>query len=89
MLSDGAAVVRIATPDVEKAAALLQQLGLQGVQPDPAREELRARLGDAAPEEVARAVVTAGLRLRGLAVERPDLEDLFVALTGEGFDVLQ
>jgi hypothetical protein len=29
------------------------------------------------------------LRLRGMAVERPDLEDLFVALTGEGFDVLQ
>jgi ABC-2 type transport system ATP-binding protein len=89
VLSDGAAVVRIATPDVAETAALLQRMGLQGVQPDPAREELRARLGDAAPEEVARAVVTGGLRLRGLAVERPDLEDLFVALTGEGFDVLQ
>jgi ABC-2 type transport system ATP-binding protein len=89
VLSDGAAVVRIATPDVEETAALLQRMGLQGVQPDPAREELRARLGDAAPEDVARAVVAAGLRLRGLAVERPDLEDLFVALTGEGFDVLQ
>ncbi|MCW2501537.1 MAG: hypothetical protein JWN87_3213, partial [Frankiales bacterium] len=28
-------------------------------------------------------------RLRGLVVERPALEDLFVSLTGEGFDVLR
>ena len=47
-----------------------------------------ARLGEAAAEDVAAALVTAGVRLRGLQVERPDLEDLFVSITGEGFDVL-
>jgi ABC-2 type transport system ATP-binding protein len=46
-------------------------------------------LGDVAAEEVADALVRAGVRVRGLAVERPDLEDLFVSLTGEGFDVLR
>jgi ABC-2 type transport system ATP-binding protein len=29
------------------------------------------------------------VRVRGFAVERASLEDLFVALTGEGFDVVQ
>ena len=39
-------------------------------------------------EDVATALVHAGARVRGLTVERPDLEDLFVSITGEGFDVL-
>jgi ABC-2 type transport system ATP-binding protein len=33
--------------------------------------------------------VQAGVRVRGFAVERESLEDRFVALTGEGFDVAQ
>ena len=40
-------------------------------------------------EDIAKALVDAGVRLRGLTVERPDLEDLFVSITGEGFDVLR
>ena len=39
-------------------------------------------------EEIAQALVHNGVRLRGLTVERPVLEDLFVAITGEGFDVV-
>jgi ABC-2 type transport system ATP-binding protein len=31
--------------------------------------------------------VHAGVPVRGLATVRPSLEDLFVGLTGEGFDV--
>ncbi|MDO9396656.1 MAG: ABC transporter ATP-binding protein, partial [Herbiconiux sp.] len=34
-------------------------------------------------------LVAASVRVRGFAVERPSLEDLFVELTGEGFDVAQ
>nr|WP_218870196.1 ATP-binding cassette domain-containing protein [Herbiconiux flava] len=41
------------------------------------------------PEHVVAALVGAGVRVRGVAVDRPSLEDSFVALTGEGFDVLQ
>ena len=33
------------------------------------------------------ALVAAGVGVRGFAVQAPSLEDLFVSLTGEGFDV--
>ena len=55
---------------------------------DPQTGALTARLGDLAGRGVARALVTDGVRLRELGVDRPDLEDLFVSITGEGFDVL-
>ena len=48
-----------------------------------------ADLGNRAPEELCRALVEAGVGVRGFTVERPSLEDTFVALTGEGFDVAQ
>ncbi|RFA07732.1 multidrug ABC transporter ATP-binding protein [Subtercola boreus] len=41
------------------------------------------------PEHIVAALVAGGVRVRGFAVERATLEDLFVALTGEGFDVAQ
>jgi ABC-2 type transport system ATP-binding protein len=47
----------------------------------------RAALGEIAAEEVTASLVRAGVRVRGLAVVRPGLEELFVELTGEGFDV--
>ncbi len=37
--------------------------------------------------ELNAALVTAGVRVRGFGVERASLEDAFLALTGEGFDV--
>lgn len=39
------------------------------------------------PEDVVAALVAAGVRVRGFAVEEGSLEDRFVELTGEGFDV--
>jgi ABC-2 type transport system ATP-binding protein len=42
---------------------------------------------DAAPESVVSALVAAGVRVRGFEVSSPSLEDRFVELTGEGFDV--
>ena len=33
------------------------------------------------------ALVNDGVPVMGFAVQRPSLEDLFVSLTGEGFDV--
>lgn len=41
------------------------------------------------PEAVVAALVAAGVRVRGFATEQVSLEDRFVALTGEGFDVVQ
>jgi ABC-2 type transport system ATP-binding protein len=40
-------------------------------------------------EDVAAALVGGGVRLRGLAVRSSSLEERFVELTGEGFDVEQ
>ena len=41
------------------------------------------------PEQVVAALVSAGVRVRGFALEQGSLEDRFVELTGEGFDVAQ
>ena len=41
------------------------------------------------PEVISTALMNAGVRLRGFSVEEPSLEERFVELTGEGFDVVQ
>jgi ABC-2 type transport system ATP-binding protein len=89
VLEDGAAVLRVTTPDLDVATAALARLGLGSVRTDAERSWVEARLGVTPTEDVAAELHTAGVRLRGLTVERPDLETLFVSLTGEGFDVLQ
>lgn len=77
--------VRVETSDAACAADVLSGLGLSdaAIVDDGAQ----AVLGDVAPERVAAALVAAGVGLRGFVVERPGLEDVFVDLTGEGFDV--
>ena len=87
VLSDGAAVIKIVTPDLEQAHAILLRLGLVDVTVDAEHGALEAPLAGLAAEDVAEALVSAKIRLRGLAITRPHLEDLFVSLTGEGFDV--
>ena len=51
------------------------------------RGEVVATLGAVEPERVVAALVHADVPVRGFAVTTPSLEDLFVSLTGEGFDV--
>jgi ABC-2 type transport system ATP-binding protein len=86
VLADGAPVMTVDTPDVELARTTLDRLGLPLVDGDA---PVAARLGALEVEDVARALFEAGVRLRGLNVDRPDLEQLFVSITGEGFDVLR
>ena len=45
--------------------------------------------GFPSPEKLVADLVAAGVRVRGFAVEQGSLEDRFVELTGEGFDVAQ
>lgn len=45
--------------------------------------------GSVTPESIVAALVADGVRVRGFTVERGSLEERFVALTGEGFDVAQ
>jgi ABC-2 type transport system ATP-binding protein len=87
----GAARISVRTGDVESAAKVFEKLGL--ADPAPGDEVISAALGDLAglgedaPEKICAELVHAGVGVRGLAVETPSLEDLFVGLTGEGFDV--
>ena len=76
-------VIRTAQPG--EAARLLGTLGLADVR--SADGEVSAQLADHAPERICRELVLAGVGVAGLDTPRPSLEDLFVRLTGEGFDV--
>lgn len=78
--------VLVTTPDTEAAARTLAELGIGVVAAAPGG--VSAPLPAALPvERVAAALVGANVRLRGLSVSGSSLEDLFVELTGEGFDV--
>ncbi|RDV44636.1 ABC transporter ATP-binding protein [Leifsonia sp. ku-ls] len=80
--------VAVETPDTAVAAATLRRFGLDAV---PTGSGVEAALGAGAPraEELAAALVADGVRLRGFAVRSSSLEERFVELTGEGFDVEQ
>lgn len=77
--------VRVTTPAPGPAAATLERLGLSDV--TATGSEVGAALGETAPEQIVAALVADGVPVRGFEVRRPRLEDLFVSLTGEGFDV--
>ncbi len=75
----------VETDRPEEAAGVLRGLGLSDVETAPARAT--GVLGDLPAEKVVEALVHAGVPVRGFSVVAPDLEELFVSLTGEGFDV--
>ncbi|MGH3096641.1 MAG: ATP-binding cassette domain-containing protein [Streptosporangiales bacterium] len=81
-----AARLSVCTPDVELAAATMRDLGLADV--SPAQERVEVDPGEVAAEDVCAALVRAGVRVRELTSVVPSLEDSFVRLTGEGFDVV-
>jgi ABC-2 type transport system ATP-binding protein len=84
----GRARVRLETPDPALAIPVLEKFGMS-VQPSKDSPELAATVGDTVPEPdaVVAALVRAKVRVRGFALETPSLEDRFVSLTGEGFNV--
>ena len=49
--------------------------------------EVSAQLAGDQPERICAELVAAGVGVRGLGVVTPSLEELFVGLTGEGFDI--
>src|SRR5262249_4599164 len=77
--------VRVDTADPGLAASTCVQFGLSGVERHGFG--VTAVLDGTVPEELCAALVRAGVPVRGFAVQSEDLEDVFVALTGEGFDV--
>ena len=80
-----AAAIWVVTADGALAAKVLTETGLDDVRADGG--QVTAQLGDQLPEDICARLVHAGVRVAGLGTRRPSLEDLFVELTGEGFDV--
>ncbi|SDK20200.1 ABC-2 type transport system ATP-binding protein [Cryobacterium psychrotolerans] len=100
----GESRVRVRTPDIAAALRVLAALGLAPEQTEPPGRAggdgnddshddgvVSAPLApDSRPAEaIVAALVAGGVRVRGFTVERASLEDRFVALTGEGFDIAQ
>jgi ABC-2 type transport system ATP-binding protein len=83
--SRGAARVQIDTAEPERARKVLEARGLADVQ--IAGRLVTAQLGMEPTERLCEELVHAGVPVSGLGTLRPSLEDLFVELTGEGFDV--
>jgi ABC-2 type transport system ATP-binding protein len=77
--------VRVVTAQPSAATSVLSRLGVTDVTTTDG--EVRGSPGDQRPEDLLAALVHAGVPVRGFAVTTPSLEDLFVDLTGEGFDV--
>jgi ABC-2 type transport system ATP-binding protein len=82
---------RVLTDRPADAARVLRELGLTEVTAEPGGAggpgSVSGALGAIAPEKVVAALVHDGVPVRGFAADAADLEDLFVSLTGEGFDV--
>jgi len=83
--SRGTVRLLVRTTEPGLAAEVLTGLGLADV--TAADGTVSAQLGELAPELACARLVQAGVPVAGLETPRPSLEDLFVQLTGEGFDV--
>jgi ABC-2 type transport system ATP-binding protein len=87
--AEGTHRVRIETPDPGPAGQVLARLGLEPDAAEGATVTAALPAGGQAAEDIVVALVSAGVRVRGFAVTGLSLEERFVALTGEGFDVAQ
>ncbi|MGW7573531.1 ATP-binding cassette domain-containing protein [Streptomyces sp. NPDC054765] len=96
--SRGRGRLTVTTPDPGEAVRVLKEHGLTGVEVTDDRvtgelPDTDTPLGapDGGPPldlaDLNAALVHAGVRVRGFGTERASLEDVFVQLTGEGFDV--
>jgi ABC-2 type transport system ATP-binding protein len=78
--------LNLRTPDVDLAIATLNSLDIE------ARNEngfVKANIlhNFIAAEDIVEALVKCGVKIQGFTLEAPQLEERFVSLTGEGFDV--
>jgi ABC-2 type transport system ATP-binding protein len=81
--------VVVETPDADAARGVLAAAGLapDGAGADASGTVSAPLASDAEVSDLTAALVAAGVRVRGIRTAGETLEDRFVALTGEGFDV--
>lgn len=78
----------VTTPDTADAARVLAEHGVTGLAVAGGRVTGDLPAADPPdPADLNAALVRSGVRVRAFGTERGSLEDAFVALTGEGFDV--
>ncbi len=77
--------LRVEVDDPARAGDVLKRLGMSRL--ERSGTQLTGSLDGVRPEDCCRALVEAGVGVSLLVPERLSLEDAFVALTGEGFDV--
>jgi ABC-2 type transport system ATP-binding protein len=83
---------RVITDQPDRATTVLRELGVCDIEHRDAPTgqrwcEVSGVLGDPAPEAVLAALVRAEVPVREFTLAAPSLEDMFVSLTGEGFNV--
>jgi ABC-2 type transport system ATP-binding protein len=81
----GARRVLVRTSQPELAAKVMADLGLAGI--TETGQQVSAELGELQPEFICERLVHAGVPVAGLETPGRSLEDEFVQLTGEGFNV--
>lgn len=84
VLHETSSHVRVRTSQPADAARIAADLGLAVA--DISAESLLLTLDGQAPERVNASLVRGGVPVKGFTIERPALEDLFVQLTGDGYD---
>lgn len=77
--------LQLDTDQTARAAEVLTRLGLTDLERDSRR--ITAAPGDVSIADIVPALVAADVPVLGFALVSPSLEDVFVRLTGEGFDV--
>jgi ABC-type multidrug transport system ATPase subunit len=77
----------VTTPDRDEAATVLKAAGGTDLRVEDGYVHCDA--DGLEPDAVCAALVAAGVRVFGFVVKRPSLEEAFMALTGEGFDVAE
>jgi ABC-2 type transport system ATP-binding protein len=75
----------VETDQPRVAAQIMRELGLRDV--SVTARSATGVLGSVAPEKVVAGCVHQGVAVLGFRTHTPSLEDVFVGLTGEGFDV--
>jgi ABC-2 type transport system ATP-binding protein len=75
----------VETDQPKVAADIMRELGLRDVR--TTSRSASGELGRVAPEKIVAGCVHQGIAVLGFRTDSPSLEDLFVQLTGEGFDV--